>query len=56
MSAVLAFPAATVVTRADPGCDDVPTAQTPGSVWQEAAGAMIGDELLQWPPDMLAAT
>jgi len=56
MSAVLASPAATVVTRADPGCDDVPTAQTPGSVWQEAAGAMIGDELLQWPPDMLAAT
>jgi hypothetical protein len=56
MPAVLAFPAATVITRADPGCGDVPAAPTPGSVWQEVAGTMIGDELLQWPPDMLAAT
>src|SRR5499427_5179659 len=56
MSAVLASPATTVATRADPGCDDVPAAPTPGSVWQEVAGTMIGDELLEWPPDMLALT
>jgi len=56
MSAVLASPANTVVTRTDPGCDDVPAAPTPGSVWQEVAGTMIGDELLEWPPDMLALT
>jgi hypothetical protein len=56
MSAVLASPATTVVTRADPGCGHVPTAPTPGSVWQEVAGIMIGDELLEWPPDILALT
>ena len=56
MSAVLASPATTVVTRADPGCDDVATAPTPGSVWQDVAGTMIGDELLEWPPDILALT
>jgi hypothetical protein len=56
MSAVLARPTTPVVTRADPGCDDVLTAPTPGSVWQEVAGVIIGDELLEWPPDMLAAT
>jgi hypothetical protein len=38
MPAVLARPAATVITRADPGCGDVPAAPTPGSVWQEVAG------------------
>jgi hypothetical protein len=56
MPAVLASPATTGVTRADPGCDGAATASTPGSVWQEVAGTMIGDELLEWPPDMLAAT
>src|SRR5215472_5605021 len=56
MSAVLASPATTLVTRADPGCHDVPAPPTPGSVWQEVAGTMIGDELLEWPPDILAVT
>jgi hypothetical protein len=55
MPAALESLPTTAVTRG-PGCDDVPMAPTPGSVWQEVAGTMIGDELLEWPPDMLALT
>jgi hypothetical protein len=29
---------------------------TPASVWQAVAGTTIGDELLEWPPDLFAAT
>ena len=29
---------------------------TPASVWQAVAGAAIGDELLEWPPDLFALT
>jgi hypothetical protein len=29
---------------------------TPASVWQVVAGAAIGDELLEWPPDLFALT
>ena len=56
MSAVLAPPATPMVTRAGPGCDDAPTEPTPASVWQAVAGTTIGDELLEWPPDMFALT
>jgi hypothetical protein len=29
---------------------------TPASVWQAAAGTTIGDDLLEWPPDLFAMT
>ena len=29
---------------------------TPASTWQAAAGSPIGDELLEWPPDVFALT
>jgi hypothetical protein len=29
---------------------------TPASVWQAVVGTTIGDELLEWPPDLFAAT
>ena len=29
---------------------------TPASVWQAVAGGAIGDELLEWPPDLFALT
>jgi hypothetical protein len=29
---------------------------TPAALWQAAAGAPIGDELLEWPPDLFAVT
>ena len=29
---------------------------TPASVWQGVAGGLIGDELLDWPPDLFALT
>ena len=29
---------------------------TPAALWQAAAGAPIGDELLEWPPDLVAVT
>src|SRR5215831_13773988 len=56
MPAVLAPPATTMVTRADPVCDDPPREPTLASAWQAAAATAIGDELLQWPPDLLALT
>lgn len=29
---------------------------TPASLWQAAAGIPIGDELIEWPPDLFALT
>ena len=56
MPAVLARPAAPMVTRASPGWGDAPTDPTLASVWQAVAGTTIGDELLEWPPDVFALT
>jgi hypothetical protein len=56
MPAVLAPPASTIVTLAGPGWDDVGHEPTPASVWQAVAGTTIGDELLEWPPDLFALT
>ena len=56
MPAVLAPPAAPVVTRASPGWGDTPKEPTLESVWQAAAGTTVGDELLDWPPDVFALT
>ena len=56
MPAVLARPVAPMATRADPGWGHAPKAQTLASVWQAASGTEIGDELLDWPPDVFALT
>src|SRR5215472_9568386 len=56
MTAVLASPAAAIVTRAGPGGDDFCQEPTMASVWQAVAGGAIGDELLGWPPDLFALT
>jgi hypothetical protein len=55
MTAVLERPA-TIATPAESGLDDAPKEPTPASVWQAAAGSTIGDELLEWPPDLFALT
>ena len=31
-------------------------APTPASVWQTVAGTTMGDDLLDWPPDLFALT
>jgi hypothetical protein len=56
MPAVLAPPTAPMVTRASPGGGDAPKEATLASVWQAVAGTTIGDELLDWPPDVFALT
>ncbi len=56
MPAVLARSAAPMVTRAGPGWGDAPEAQTLASVWRAMSGTEIGDELLEWPPDVFALT
>jgi hypothetical protein len=56
MPAVLACPAAPTVTRASPGWGDAPNEPTLASAWQAVAGVPIGDELLEWPPDVFALT
>src|SRR6202034_4693670 len=56
MPAVLAPPASTVVTLPGPAWDDASQEPTPASVWRAAAGTTIGDELLEWPPDLFALT
>jgi len=55
MTAVLERPA-TIVTPAGPGWDDACQEPTPASVWQALVGSTIGDELLEWPPDLFALT
>ncbi len=55
MTAVLA-PPATIVTPAGPRWDDACQEPTLASVWQAVASSTIGDELLEWPPDLFALT
>jgi hypothetical protein len=55
MPAVLTSPAATTLTRAD-RWDDAASEPTLASAWQAVTGTTIGDELLGWPPDLLALT
>ena len=56
MTAVLAPPATTIVTPAGSRWDDACQEPTVASVWQAAASSTIGDELLEWPPDLFALT
>ena len=56
MPAVLTPAATTMVTRGDPGWDDARQEPTLASAWQAVAGSTIGDELLEWPPDLFALT
>ena len=56
MPAVLTSPAATTLTRIDPGWNHALTEPTLASAWQAVAGTTIGDELLEWPPDLFALT
>jgi hypothetical protein len=55
MTTVLTRPDA-ITTPAGPGWDDAPREPTLASVWQAVAGTTIGDELLEWPPDLFALT
>src|SRR5205814_10456536 len=52
MPAVLTPPAATTLAHADPGRAYALTEPTLGSAWQAVTGTTIGDELLEWPPDL----
>jgi hypothetical protein len=56
MPAVLTPPAATTLTRVDPGWSHALTEPTLASAWQAVTGTTIGDELLEWPPDLVALT
>src|SRR5215813_11458929 len=56
MPSVLAAPAAPRVTSFSPGWEGAPSPPTLASVWHAVAGATISDELLGWPPDVLALT
>jgi hypothetical protein len=56
MPAVLAPPAATMITRGDPGRDDARQEPTLASAWQAVAGSTISDKLLEWPPDLFTLT
>src|SRR5579871_832530 len=56
MTAVLAPPATTIVTPAGPRWDDACQEPRLASVWQAVASGTIGDELLEWPPDLFALT
>jgi len=54
--AFLTPPAATTLARVDPGRTDALTEPTLDSAWQAVTRTAIGDELLEWPPDLLALT
>ena len=54
MPTVLARPAAPMVTRASPRWGDAWDDPTLASAWRAVAGTTIGDELLEWPPDVFA--
>ena len=56
MTAVLAPPATTILTPAGPRWDDSSQEPILASVWQAVASSTIGDELLEWPPDLFALT
>jgi hypothetical protein len=53
--AVMTAPAAATSANIDPGCS-YPGQQTLASAWRAVTGGTIGDELLAWPPDLLALT
>ncbi len=56
MPAVLTPPAATMITRGDPGRDAARQEPTLASAWQAVAGSTISDKLLDWPPDLFTLT
>lgn len=56
MPAVLTPPADTARPRVAPGWSLAPAEPTVASEWQAVTGTTIGDELLEWPPDLLALT
>src|SRR5215471_1130371 len=47
---------ATALIGVDPGWSHALTEPTLDSAWQAGTGTAIGDELLEWPPDLLALT
>ena len=55
MPAVMTAPAAATLADTDPGCS-YPGPQTLASAWRAVTGGTFGDELLAWPPDLLALT
>jgi hypothetical protein len=42
--------------RVDPGWGSALTEPTLDSAWQAVTGTAVGDEVLEWPPDLLALT
>ena len=56
MRTVLTPPAATTLAGVDPGRTYALTEPTLGSAWQAVTGTTIGDDLLEWPPDLFALT
>jgi len=56
MLAVLTPPANTARRHVAPGWSLAPAEPTVASEWQAVTGTTIGDELLEWPPDLLALT
>jgi hypothetical protein len=56
MPAFVASRAATALTCVDPGWSQSLAEPTLASAWQAVTGTAIGDELLEWPPDLLALT
>jgi hypothetical protein len=54
--AVLTPPAATTLAHGDSGWSHLLTEPTLASAWQAVTGTTIGDEVLEWPPDLLALT
>jgi hypothetical protein len=56
MPAFLTSPAAAARTRVDPDWSHTLAEPTLASAWQAVTGATIGEELLEWPPDLFALT
>ncbi len=56
MPAVLTPPAAAARAGVHPGLSNPSSQPTLASAWQVVTGGPIGDELLEWPPDLLALT
>jgi len=56
MPAFLTPTAATALARVDPGRGHALPEPTLAQAWQAATGTTFGDELLEWPPDLLALT
>jgi len=56
MPAVLTPPADIAHSSVAPGWSLAPAEPTVASEWQAVTGNTIGDELLEWPPDLLALT